>query len=1258
MTLRVSVLFFNYLIIIMMKQILLFAYCMLLSGFMCAQNKKQQNLENNLKSNTKIESYFINPDRQTPSMIKIKSGFNLTVDNLPEFIKNILLIDTDAYQLAISDKSKSKNGSEIITFSATYNGIPLAHAKYKAFIKEGSVKFISLEHYLLDASMNQSVSLTKDQARTYATQHIGADTYVWDFIEEQMTNTFNTDLLQQLEADYNAYFPVGDLVYIDDYNTPEADLKLAYKFNIYAYEPVYRANVFVDAQSGKVLLVDAIIKHADEINKKREEAKNSYTYAPPFFSQASGDTRYAGTRTFETTFDDQGDIDPLNDRFSLDGTINLAPYGITDDPLTTEVDESLVLNETRSYDGIGGAPISVSGIPSYSIYDGYSRPEELQVTAEIGDNNWSAAEHYRNDFSLSYPAHNETSNDDIALDAHWGAEIVVRYWADVHGRSSHDNKGTKILNYVHYGDAYDNAFWNGTAMTYGDGSYQGGTNPNGSFAPLTSLDVCGHEIGHGVCSATSDLVYASESGAMNEGFSDIWAAAVENYVLTQIDNTLPYDPWGVGEQIDERDGGATPGATNSQALRWMDDPNAEGNPSCYGGADWTDTENCVASLANDQCGVHNNSGVLNKWFYLMVTGSGQPFSPGADKIAADPSKADRGAGHDYYVEPLGFDIAEQITFKAEVLLTPNATFEEMRNATILVAETDYSIYEVEQVTNVWYAVCVGEQYIAPDPNVLYYESSSVSLTTEKTATNGCNEFKTITVSVSAASVTETQTATFSFENSTATLGEDFDISPSSLTFPVSETINTQQVTVTIYNDGLIEGNETIEMHFSNGPNTEDLRSHTITILDDDYIPTVGSGTVELLNETFDTSETPANWFVNSEFDANTWLFNGSGIKSAGRAYVVPSLSSTTEPTYDGTADSSIHLISKVIDARGIDNVTVSFDWEAGGENDQTTYFDWGEFMYSFDGATYESVEKFSTTGSPAGLGANASGTFNLAMPALDDKAFTLIWRWYNDALVQGAFSFSIDNVVVTGNATPVESNIADTDSETVKAGNQIYFISDQDAEVIGIIENATEDLGCVTLSVQEIGSSTDFTNITGSHSGKVFNIEADGPNASTASYDVTLYFTNAELSSFSHSSALQIIKVDSATIDDASDVANNYTISGGLLETNTTQEYSTYKGTFTGSGTFALYQSNSLSNSEFETSAFKVYPTILNSNEVIHIKNATNTIESISIYNINGALINTQTVQANNATVSTSKLSSGMYFLIINKTNVVKFIVK
>jgi len=72
---------------------------------------------------------------------------------------------------------------------------------------------------------------------------------------------------------------------------------------------------------------------------------------------------------------------------------------------------------------------------------------------------------------------------------------------------------------VHYGGAeYENAYWDGTAMVYG-----GGANP------FTSVDICAHEVGHAVTQYTANLVYSGESGALNDGFSDIWGACVEYY---------------------------------------------------------------------------------------------------------------------------------------------------------------------------------------------------------------------------------------------------------------------------------------------------------------------------------------------------------------------------------------------------------------------------------------------------------------------------------------------------------------------------------------------------------------------------------------------------------------------------------------------------------------------------------------------------------------------------------------------------------
>jgi Zn-dependent metalloprotease len=300
---------------------------------------------------------------------------------------------------------------------------------------------------------------------------------------------------------------------VDDYETTEIDISLAYKFNVYAAEPLSRADIYVDATSGKILLNDAIIKHVDangkdKIAKTIRPTTNTYivnadgtvktSAAGSMDLQAIGDTRYAGRRNFNTTLNENG-------LYELKGT---TPTGIP--------------NETFSYEGIGGVPLNVDlTVFSESIYDGDGNVLEVP---EIADNEWNAVEHRKDVFDgpvNTYPLKNEKNNDDVALDAHWGAEIVLRYWSEIHNRESYDGKGTGVKNYVHYGEAYDNAFWNGSAMTYGDGSYQGGTNPNGSFAPLTSLDVCGHEIGHGVCEFTADLVYAKESGALNEGFSDI-----------------------------------------------------------------------------------------------------------------------------------------------------------------------------------------------------------------------------------------------------------------------------------------------------------------------------------------------------------------------------------------------------------------------------------------------------------------------------------------------------------------------------------------------------------------------------------------------------------------------------------------------------------------------------------------------------------------------------------------------------------------
>ncbi|MED7954359.1 M4 family metallopeptidase [Streptomyces sp. BE303] len=179
-----------------------------------------------------------------------------------------------------------------------------------------------------------------------------------------------------------------------------------------------------------------------------------------------------------------------------------------------------------------------------------------------------------------------------AVDAQFGAAATWDYYKNSFGRNGIKNNGVGATSRVHYGKNYVNAFWNDSCfcMTYGDG--------DGNTHPLTALDVAGHEMTHGVTSATAGLNYSGESGGLNEATSDIFGTMVEWSA------NLPADKpdYLIGEKIDIN-GDGTP-------LRYMDKPSRDG-----GSADsWSSG---VGSLD-----VHYSSGVGNHFFYLLAEGSG------------------------------------------------------------------------------------------------------------------------------------------------------------------------------------------------------------------------------------------------------------------------------------------------------------------------------------------------------------------------------------------------------------------------------------------------------------------------------------------------------------------------------------------------------------------------------------------------------------------------------------------------------------
>ncbi len=213
-----------------------------------------------------------------------------------------------------------------------------------------------------------------------------------------------------------------------------------------------------------------------------------------------------------------------------------------------------------------------------------------------------------------------------AVDAEYGAERYVDYLLNVHGRNGIDGNGgprpkmsvtgtTLLPSYVHYGSAYNNAFWSGASATYGDG--------DGSYyGPFPTLDIVGHELTHGLTQYTAGLTYSGESGALNESWSDVFGAMTERYVRGETANT-----WLNAEQA------YTPGI-GGDASRYFDTPHSAANKG-YTANDDPDHYSERYTGSSDNGGVHINSGIANKAFHLVAKGGGHHVGGSMTGIGAD-----------------------------------------------------------------------------------------------------------------------------------------------------------------------------------------------------------------------------------------------------------------------------------------------------------------------------------------------------------------------------------------------------------------------------------------------------------------------------------------------------------------------------------------------------------------------------------------------------------------------------------------------
>jgi Zn-dependent metalloprotease/subtilisin-like proprotein convertase family protein len=405
----------------------------------------------------------------------------------------------DSWQLIRNDKDNL--GFTHSRYQQYYQNIKVVSGEYILHVK-GSRLISANGLFYNQLNISTTASINAQQALDLAKKDIGASKYLWECSEGE-----KKALTGEL------YLPTGELVIlpslIGDKKQPPV---LCWKIDVYATSPHERYNVYVDANSGKIVF--------------KENRICTIT------TNGTAVTKYSGVQTI--------------------GVDSLSPTSY----------------RLREYSRGGG-------VETFNLQKGTTYSSAVDFTDT--DNYWNTT----------------TNQDNAALDAHFGAEKTYDYFFNIHNRNSYDNLGSVLQSYVHFSSSYNNAFWNGSVMTYGDG--------NGiAFSPLTELDIAAHELSHGVTEFSSNLIYSYESGALNESFSDIFGVSVDFY------NNASTANWKIGENC------YTP-ATPVDALRHMNNPNLSGDPDTYLGTNWY-------TGTGDYGGVHYNSGVQNFWYYLLCTG--------------------------------------------------------------------------------------------------------------------------------------------------------------------------------------------------------------------------------------------------------------------------------------------------------------------------------------------------------------------------------------------------------------------------------------------------------------------------------------------------------------------------------------------------------------------------------------------------------------------------------------------------------------
>jgi len=651
------------------------------------------------------------------TVIKFSESSVTTADDFfATFSSKLLISSNDTFTLL--KKEQDNTGYTHSRYQQHFKGVQLEGVQFLLHEKNGKLTSANGNFYS-GLDLITTAGISKQEAIQKAIQFIGAEKYLWDNSKEEQ-------FLKTIKNDVNAtYYPNAELVIapINGIYAKE-NFRLCYRVNIFSEIPYDNVDVYIDAQTGDAINKIGKIANADVIGtantlysgtKTISMENNAGTYRlretsrPIQTFNMRNSSNYSDAVDFTNTSNNWTSKEIVLESVTI-STVNNNWEDFFGES-TLNGDKPDIFIEIRDSNNllIWSKVNKVNDIDANALYMNTSLPITIDTgklvlsnspyTLKIYDYDVTSSNDLLGSFSFnaisgtfSFSSNGTSGNiivsdrNNPGLDVHWAMEKVYDFYLTKFNRNSFDNQGSLIRNYVHHGIKFNNAFWNGTAMSYGDGDGQ-------IFTNLSGMDVVGHEFTHAVVNSTSNLFYQNESGALNESFADIFGTAIEFFGSTSPN-------WTIGENVVPK----TPNYLRSmvETKKVGDCPICGNQPNTYKGDFWNPlVPNTYPNQTDPDGGVHTNSGVQNYWFYLLSHG-------GTGNIDDKVSKPI------YNVTGISIDKATKIAYQNLVYhLTPISDYLSAYSNSLIAAEELFPTIngvhsqEYDSVRQAWFAVGIG-----------------------------------------------------------------------------------------------------------------------------------------------------------------------------------------------------------------------------------------------------------------------------------------------------------------------------------------------------------------------------------------------------------------------------------------------------------------------------------------------------------------------------------------------------------------------